>query len=146
MSKLTLLGGPGSKSSSGVSSPTFPSGSISPCDFPFHPQTGGLLHDLSSKMNSLAMENELQNRMPPQLGDGASWDRERRADYEEKQLLALNGKTSPPVHQTSLNQRCFDSNEANAECHSDSRANSRVVRLRLQQVVASDINSRQRII
>lgn len=79
-------GGPGSKSSSGVSSPTFPSGSISPCDFPFHPQTSGLLHDLSGKISSLTMscETDLQSR------EGA-WDRERRADYEEKQLLALNG-------------------------------------------------------
>jgi hypothetical protein len=39
---------PGSKSSSGVSSPTFPSGSISPCDFPFGHQNT-MLHDFTGK-------------------------------------------------------------------------------------------------
>ena len=127
-------GGPGSKSSSGVSSPTFPSGSISPCDFPFHPQTGGLLHDLSGKMSTLAMESELQSRMPPQLGDAASWDRERRADYEEKQLLALNGKatiSTCPSNALPFNPHCFYSNETSTEPRPGSRADSRVVRLRL---------------
>ena len=41
--------GPGSKSSSGVSSPTFPSGSISPCDFPFGHQNT-MLHDFTGKL------------------------------------------------------------------------------------------------
>lgn len=40
---------------------------------------------------------ELQNRMASQMNDGlANWERDRRVtscpDYEEKQLLALNGK------------------------------------------------------
>lgn len=40
---------------------------------------------------------ELQNRMASQMNDGlANWERDRRVtcpDYEEKQLLALNGKS-----------------------------------------------------
>lgn len=81
--------GPGSKSSSGVSSPTFPSGSISPCDFPFG-QQAGTLQDFK----------ELQNRMT-QMNEGlASLELDRRVasypDYEEKQLLALNAMRQPP--------------------------------------------------
>ncbi|XP_032794013.1 protein bicaudal C homolog 1 isoform X1 [Daphnia magna] len=83
--------GPGSKSSSGVSSPTFPSGSISPCDFPFGHQNT-MLHDFTA---------ELQNRMASQMNDGlANWERDRRVtscpDYEEKQLLALNAMRQTP--------------------------------------------------
>lgn len=39
--------GPSSKSSSGVSSPTFPSGSMSPCDFPFGQPTTTMIQDFS---------------------------------------------------------------------------------------------------
>jgi len=79
--------GPSSKSSSGVSSPTFPSGSISPCDFPFGAQSG-MLNDFT----------ELQNRMS-QMNEGlGTWDRDRRVsiiDYEEKQMMAINAMRQP---------------------------------------------------
>ncbi len=47
--------GPGSKSSSGVSSPTFPSGSISPCDFPFGHQNS-MLHDFTGKLMNKCLD------------------------------------------------------------------------------------------
>jgi len=79
--------GPSSKSSSGVSSPTFPSGSISPCDFPFGTHSG-MLNDFT----------ELQNRMS-QMNEGlGTWDRHRRVsviDYEEKQMMAINAMRQP---------------------------------------------------
>lgn len=47
-------------------------------------------------LNSSFLIAELQNRMTSQMNDGlANWERDRRVacpDYEEKQLLALNGK------------------------------------------------------
>ena len=47
-------------------------------------------------VNLICIKVELQSRMTSQMNDGlANWERDRRVnscpDYEEKQLLALNG-------------------------------------------------------
>jgi len=81
--------GPSSKSSSGVSSPTFPSGSISPCDF-LGQGHGAMMQDI----------NEFHSRMN-QMNEGliSGWDRDGRpstGDYDEKQLLAWKAMRQPP--------------------------------------------------
>lgn len=56
------ISGPSSKSSSGVSSPTFPSGSISPCDFPFGTQSS-MLNDLTGKILLWQIEPRCNSNM-----------------------------------------------------------------------------------
>lgn len=83
--RLLSILGQSSKSSSGVSSPTFPSGSVSPCDFQFSNAHNGMMNDFTELQSRMSHMNEAFN---------PGWDRDRRltsGDYEEKQIMAFNG-------------------------------------------------------
>ena len=75
---LITAAGQSSKSSSGVSSPTFPSGSISPCDFNQFGQHAGMFQDFAAMG-----PNPMQVRVPTPTWSGYGFSKSTRQPSEK---------------------------------------------------------------